>query len=118
MKRNQSAQHKDSRRIIFQASSRIILLHFVCWVNYLIEFHFSMCSWFGFFKIFMIENLLSYYLANKRSLHIRSQGLEIPTLIEQKEKIKITHHCHYDKNWSKIPLCLIKKYPPLPLLNN
>ena len=28
--------------------------------------------------------LLSYYLANKRSLHIRSQGLKIPTLIEEK----------------------------------
>ena len=28
--------------------------------------------------------LLSYYLANKRSLYIRSQGLEIPTLIEEK----------------------------------
>ena len=29
-------------------------------------------------------NILSYYLANKRSLHIRSQGLEILTLIEEK----------------------------------
>ena len=28
--------------------------------------------------------LLSYYLANKRSLHIRSQGLEILTLIGEK----------------------------------
>ena len=28
--------------------------------------------------------LLSYYLANKRSLHVRSQGLEIPTLVEEK----------------------------------
>ena len=27
------------------------------------------------------KNLLSYYLANKQSLHDRSQGLEIPTLI-------------------------------------
>ena len=43
--------------------------------------------------------LLSYYLANKRSLHIRSQGLEISTLIGEKQKQnKITHHCHYDKN--------------------
>jgi len=30
------------------------------------------------------EHLLSYYLANKRSLHIRSQGLKIPTLIGEK----------------------------------
>jgi len=28
--------------------------------------------------------LLSYYLANKQSLHVRSQGLEIPTLIGEK----------------------------------
>ena len=35
-------------------------------------------------------NLLSYYLANKRSLHVRSQGLEIPTLIEEKKgKLKL-----------------------------
>ena len=27
---------------------------------------------------------LFYYLANKRNLHIRSQGLEIPTLIGEK----------------------------------
>jgi len=44
-----------------------------------------MCSWFGFFKIFMIENLLSYYLANKRSLHVRSQSLKILTLIGEKK---------------------------------
>ena len=42
--------------------------------------------------------LLLYYLANKRSLHVRSEGLEIPTLIREKKKIKITHHCHYEKN--------------------
>ena len=36
------------------------------------------------FWIQKIDNLLSYYLANKRRLHIRSQGLEIPTLIEEK----------------------------------
>ena len=30
------------------------------------------------------RKLLSYYLANKRSLHVRSQGLEIPTLIGEK----------------------------------
>ena len=40
-----------------------------------------------------VTNLLSYYLANKRSLHVRSQSLEILTLIG-------------DKN---------KNYPPLPL---
>ena len=45
-----------------------------------------------------IINLLSYYLANKQSLHIRSQGLEIPTLIGENKKIKITHYCHYNKN--------------------
>ena len=40
-------------------------------------------------------NLLSYYLANKRRLHNRSQGLEIPTLIgENKRNLN---------------------YPPLPL---
>ena len=33
---------------------------------------------------------LSYYLANKRSLHVHSQDLEIPTLIgEKKEKLKL-----------------------------
>ena len=41
---------------------------------------------------------LSYYLVNKRSLHVRSQGLEIPTLIGENRKIQITHHCHYNKN--------------------
>jgi len=40
-------------------------------------------------------HLLSYYLANKRSLHVRSQGLKIPTLIGEKYKNK--------------------NYPPLPL---
>ena len=36
------------------------------------------------------HHLLSYYLANKRTLHVRSQGLEIPTLIgEKKEKLKL-----------------------------
>ena len=29
-------------------------------------------------------NILSYYLANKRSLHVRSQGLKIPMLIGEK----------------------------------
>ena len=53
--------------------------------------------------------LLSYYLANKQILHIRSQDLEISTLIRE---IKITHHCHYDKNRPKIPLCLTKYSPP------
>jgi hypothetical protein len=34
-------------------------------------------------QIDMVRNLLFYYLTNKRSLHVRSQGLEIPTLIEK-----------------------------------
>jgi len=38
------------------------------------------------------------YLANKWNLHVRSQGLKILTLIEKNSKIKITYHCHYDKN--------------------
>jgi len=59
-----------------------------------------------------IFHLLSYYLANKWSLYVRSQGLEIPTLIEKIREIKITHHYHYDKNWLKIPLCLTKYSPP------
>ena len=42
--------------------------------------------------------LQTYYLANKPSLHVRSQGLEIPTLIGKNWKIKIIHHCYYDKN--------------------
>jgi hypothetical protein len=58
------------------------------------------------------KNLLSYYLANKRSLHVHSQGLEILTLIGKNKKIKITHHCHY---YPKILLCLIKNHPPMPL---
>ena len=34
--------------------------------------------------------ILSYYLANKRSLHVRSQGLKILTLIgEKRKKIKL-----------------------------
>ena len=52
------------------------------------------------------KNLLSYYLANKRSLHVHYQGLEIPTLIEKNRKIKITHHYYYEKNYP---------YPLLPL---
>ena len=59
--------------------------------------------WYKMLNIYY-HHLLSYYLANKRSLHICSQGLEIPTLIKEKKR-KITHHCHYDKNWSKIPPC-------------
>ena len=31
-------------------------------------------------------HLLSYYLANKMSLHVYSQGLEILTLIEKNKK--------------------------------
>ena len=58
---------------------------------------------------------LSYYLANKRSLHVRSQGLEIPTLIGEKRKIKITHHCHYEKNQPKIPIYMFIICPPVPL---
>ena len=46
---------------------------------------------------------ISYYLANKRSLHVCSQGLEIPTLIGKNRKIKITHHCHYNKISLKYP---------------
>ena len=30
------------------------------------------------------SNVISYYLTNKRSLHVRSQSLEIPTLIGEK----------------------------------
>ena len=41
-------------------------------------------------------HLLSYYLANKPSRPVCSQNLEIFTLIGEK-KIKITHHCHYNK---------------------
>ena len=41
------------------------------------------------------EHLLSYYLANKRSLHIRSQGLKIFTLIGEKYK---------NKNYPSLPL--------------
>ena len=36
------------------------------------------------------KSLLSYYLANKKSLLIRSQGLNIPTLIGEKEKLKFS----------------------------
>ena len=54
---------------------------------------------------------ISYYLANKQSLYVRSQGLKIPTLIGENKKIKITYHCHYNKNQSKIPLCLTKYNP-------
>ena len=42
---------------------------------------------------FYVIYLLSYYLANKRSLHVHSHSLEIHTLIGE----KIIHHCHYDK---------------------
>ena len=40
-------------------------------------------------RLFCIHYLLSYYLANKRSLHVRSQGLEISRLIGEKEKLKL-----------------------------
>ena len=40
------------------------------------------------FELFIY--LLSYYLANKRSLHVRSQGLEILTLIGKKLKLPTT----------------------------
>ena len=43
----------------------------------------------GLVPLIYITNLSSDYLANKQSFHIRSQGLEISTLIEQK-KTKIT----------------------------
>ena len=68
---------------------------------------------FNYFRF--LQYRLSYHLANKRSIHVRSQGLEILTLIKKNRKIKITHHCHYDKNQPKVPLCLIKNHPPIPL---
>ena len=37
-------------------------------------------------KGFNCFNLYSIDLANKRSFHVRSQGLEISTLIEEKKK--------------------------------
>ena len=43
-----------------------------------------------------ISNIYGGVMQNE--IHVRSQGLEIPTLIEEKRRIKITHHCHYDKN--------------------
>ena len=51
----------------------------------------------------LVSHPLSYYLANKRSLHIHSQGIKILTLIKKKERNKITHHCHYDKICPKYP---------------
>ena len=36
--------------------------------------------------VYYVRNLLSYYLTNKKSLHVRSQGLEIPTLIGEKKE--------------------------------
>ena len=36
------------------------------------------------FELNRVIYLLSYYLANKWSFHVRSQGLEIPTLIGDK----------------------------------
>ena len=68
-----------------------------------------------FFPIDYLIHLLSYDLANKRSLHVRSQGLEIPTLIGENKKIKITHHCHNEKNQPKIPIYIFINYPPMPL---
>ena len=51
--------------------------------------------------------LLCYYLANKQSLHVRSHGLEIPTLIRENKR-----NWNYPplalRNRSKIPLCLTK----------
>ena len=55
---------------------------------------------------------ISYYLANKRSLHVRSQRLKILTLIGEIREIKITHHRYYDKNRPKIPIYLTKYSPP------
>jgi len=47
-----------------------------------------------------------------RSLHIRSQGLEGPTLIKEKVKIEITHYCYYDK-LAKNATKSIHQYKPL-----
>ena len=41
-------------------------------------------TWFMLVRRKAPAYLLSYYLANKRSLHVRSQGLEISTLIGEK----------------------------------
>ena len=49
-------------------------------------------------KLWLQIYLLSYYLAKKRSIHVHSQGIEIPTLIGENRKTKITHHYHYNKN--------------------
>ena len=43
------------------------------------------------------NHLLSYYLTNKWSIYVRSQGLEIPMLIRENRKIKITQYCYYNK---------------------
>jgi hypothetical protein len=36
------------------------------------------------------------YFNRKRMLHVNPQGLEISTLIREKDKYKITHHYHYN----------------------
>jgi len=37
----------------------------------------------------LVSHPLSYYLANKRSLHIHSQGIKIITLIKKRKEIKL-----------------------------
>jgi len=59
-------------------------------------------------------NLLFYYLANKRRLHIRSQSLKIATLIWKKEKLKLPTTV-ITKKLYKIPKYIFINYPTVPL---
>ena len=61
------------------------------------EYGCTFLLWMHKLMISRLIYLLSYYLSNKWSLHVRSQDLEILTLIEKIRKIKITHHYYYDK---------------------
>jgi hypothetical protein len=47
------------------------------------------------------KNLLYTYFNRKQRLHVNPQVLEILTLIREKVKQIITHHCHYNLYYQK-----------------
>jgi hypothetical protein len=55
-----------------------------------------MLFWLSYSKVFIIYyiNIYIICLAKKRSLHVRSNILYIPTF---KQRKKIIHHCNYEK---------------------
>ena len=60
------------------------------------------------------KSIILLFGQQTESPHSLSRSTNFHINRRKNKKIKIAHHCHYDKNQPKIPLCLIKNYPLMP----